>query len=138
MECTPVSAQSLYEYLKQLLSNELGIYSYSGNYEDVAICIGDIDDDVKASGLECVVPLIPDRKSSWMGDRVRFIDRYDILLVEHSPQDPKIQEAASKIARAFIKSYGVYKPGNSALQSLPQYRITIEFSDQLGNLKLTP
>lgn len=136
MHCVQVTSILLYDYIKDLLVDELGSYNYPGGYEDWAIVIGDVDEDVKAIGLECIIPFVPDRKSNWMADKVRVTDRYDILLVEHSPQDPKIQAAADKLSRAFTKSYGVYKPGNSALQSLPQYRVTLEFSDQIDSLNL--
>lgn len=136
MACTPVTPQLLADYLINLLGDDLGVYRYSSGYEDKAICIGDVSEDVDAIGLEVVVPLIPDRKSNWLGSVVRVIDRYDILLIEHNQADPKIHSAASKISRAFLKSYGVYLAPNTALQSLPQYRITLEFSEQLGSLKL--
>ncbi len=136
MSCTPVTPQVLADYLINLLGDDLGIYRYASGYEDKAICIGDVDEDVDAIGLECVVPLVPDRKSTWLGSTVRVVDRYDILLVEHNNADPKIHSAASKISRAFLKSYGVYSAANTALQSLPQYRVTLEFSEQLGTLNI--
>lgn len=99
----------LKQFFSTLLADYLGTYTYTNGYVEPAIHVGNPPNSVVATGLEVILPMLPDRDSNLIAATRYQEDLYDIYLIQRSGAN-HIPAAVEAITSYCWKSRGFYIP----------------------------
>lgn len=126
----PLTSTKLSEKIKTALSDVIGTYTYPNDYTRSAIAVGNPPNEVKVSGLEVIIPMMPKGTADWLSDSLYIRDTYEIYLVKREGCTPSdFVEACSRMRRFFYNADFQYIPQNETIGSFEQYVIKYKHED---------
>ena len=121
--------------LEQLLVNELGTYTYQNGYTMPAISIGNPDNVIKVSGLECIINLYPTILSYvWMNDSSIVKQQWTITLIQRDGVN--LIPGVEKLMAYFWKGDGKYIPQDLKTETYEQYRFNFIYEALKRNINI--
>jgi hypothetical protein len=118
-------------HIKPALQDLLGTYTYPNGYTRPAISVGNPQNNLKVSGLEIVLPMLPENeKSIWLSNTIYYEDCWDIRLLQRDGCDNEtFLEACNRLRRYFPRSHSNYIPQDTNIGNYPMFVISYRHED---------
>jgi len=125
-----MNVQTLTNKLTTALTGLLGIYKYTNGFTRPAIAVGESPPGVTVSGLEVILPIMPDSSGQWLSNEIYRKDTWDIVLVQREGcSADTFQKACDRLTRFFYNSHTTYIPQNKTVGSYNQLVLTYRHQD---------
>lgn len=121
--------------LLQLLTTQLGTYTLANGTTQPAINVGNPPDTYKVTGLEVILPLVPDSKSQFLGEYIHRDEKWSISLIQH-PGSNTIIAAADRLTRFLPACTVTHVPAYSEVGSFAQCRVSFRYQDLYAAVRL--
>lgn len=126
---------TIYNLISTLLDSSLGIYTYPNGYTEPAISIGNLDDSITVSGIECVINPVPTTTNLWGAYRSSIKYKWSFDLIAHG-EDTTSLFKASEILLKYIPTLKVfYVPSRADLVQVPKACFEFTTYESLRSLR---
>lgn len=129
---TPIDLKPIVE---NLLTAELGTYTYQNGYSTTAISVGNPINVIKVNGLECIIDLYPTILSyMWLNDTTIVKQQWTITLIQR--EGTNLIPATEKLMAYFWKGDGKYIPQDLQTETYEQYRFNFIYEALKSNINI--
>lgn len=117
------------DIIRSAVTDYIGEYKFRDSRPNVeAIAVGNPPNDAEViNGIEVILPVAPNRKSTQGGGSINHDEYWEVYLVDHSNNPSNFYLAIQCLSDTFPRTRGENIPQSSITGSLPTYLLVIRY-----------